>query len=99
MSVYSMIEVEFSFPEKCFDRKTKKLRDAPWYPLFYRYEDGSILFPAKGVGRYYRGETLQAFDWVRQMRPDMNETQHARMIKIRGAFEFVCPTIDDLTQD
>ena len=99
MSVYSMIEVEFSFPEKCFDRKTKKLRDAPWYPLFYRYEDGSILFPAKGVGRYYRGETLQAFDWVRQMRPDMNETQHARMIKIRGAFEFVCPTIDDLTPD
>jgi hypothetical protein len=55
------------------------------------------LFPPKGIGRYYRGETLQAFDWVRQMRPDMNETQHARMIKLRGAWEFVCPTVDDLT--
>jgi hypothetical protein len=29
----------------------------------------------------------------------MNETQHARMIKLRGAWEFVCPTIDDLTPE
>jgi hypothetical protein len=97
MSVYSMIEVEFSFPEKCFDVTIGKLRDAPFYPLFYRCEDGSILFPAKGIGRYYRGEILQAFDWVRRMRSDMNEAQQARMIKLRGAWEFICPTINDLT--
>jgi hypothetical protein len=47
MSVYSMIEVEFAFPEKCFDRERKTLRDAPWYPLFYRRKDGSILFHSK----------------------------------------------------
>ena len=49
MSIYSMIEAEFSFPEKCYDPKLGKLRDAPWYPLFYRRKDGSILFPAKGL--------------------------------------------------
>jgi hypothetical protein len=97
MSFYSMIAVAFSFPEKCFDVTTKKLRDTPWYPLFYRCKDGSILFPAKGIGRYYRGEILQAFDWVRRMRSDMNETQQARMIKLHGAWEFICPTVNDLT--
>jgi hypothetical protein len=97
MSVYSMIEVEFAFPEKCFDRERKTLRDAPWYPLFYRRKDGSILFPAKGNGRYCRAEVLQAYNLVRQTRPDMNEVQQSRMIKLRGAWEFICPTIDDLT--
>jgi hypothetical protein len=118
MSVYSMIEVEFSFPGKCFDKQFGSLRDAPFCPLWYRCEDGSIQFPARGIGRYYRGEVLQAFDWVRRMRPDMNEGQHASepllqadcarrgmsnprrgrdMIKLRGAWEFVCPTINDLS--
>jgi len=99
MSIYSMIEVDFTFPEKCFDPKINKLRDAPWYPLFYRMKDGSILFPAAGRGRYYRDELLSAFEWVRRMRPDMNETQHARMIKLRGAYEYVYPTVDDLSAD
>jgi hypothetical protein len=57
MSIYSMIEVEFSFPEKCFDPKTEQLRKAAFYPLFCRRQDGSILFPAKGIG-YYRDELL-----------------------------------------
>lgn len=71
ISVYSMIEVKFAFPKKCFDTASRKLRNGPWYPLFYRCEDGSILFPAEGTGRYYRGEVLQTFDWVRQMRADI----------------------------
>ena len=99
MSIYSMIEVEFAFPEKCFDPKTKQLRKAAFYPLFYRRQDGSILFPAKGIGRYYRDELLAAFEWVRQSRPDMNEQQHARMLKLRGGWEFICPTIYDLTAE
>ncbi len=97
MSEYSMIEVEFSFPEKCFDRNANKLRPAPLYPLFYRCKDGSIVLPARGIGRYYRVELLAAFEWVRRMRTDMTEIQHARMIKLRGAWEFICPTINDLT--
>ena len=99
MSAYSMIETEFAFSKKGYDRESGMLRDAPFYPLFYRTEDGSILFPANGIGRYYRDEILQAFDWVRRMRPDMNETQHARMIKLRGGWEYICPTIDDLTAE
>jgi hypothetical protein len=42
---------------------------------------------------------LRAFDWVRQMRRDMNKAQQARMIKLRGAWEFVCPTDHDLTPE
>jgi hypothetical protein len=99
MSIYSMIEVEFSFPEKCYDPKTNRLRKAAFYPLFYLRQDWSILFPAKGIGRYYRDEVLEAFEWVRQSRSDMNEQQHARMIKLRGGYEFICPTIYDLTPE
>jgi hypothetical protein len=75
------------------------LRKAANYPLFYRQQDGSIKFPPSGIGRYYRDELLYAFEWVRQSRPDMNEQQHARMIKIRGGYEFICPTIYDLTAE
>jgi hypothetical protein len=86
-----MIEVELAFPEKGFDPATKKLRDVPFYPLLYRYgptpegvqnvpSKGTIIYSAKGIGRYYRGELLQAFNWCRRMRPDMNEKQLARMI-------------------
>src|SRR5262249_40727878 len=94
---YSMIEIEFKFPGKCLDPKTNSLRKTPFCPLFYRCKDGSILFPPSGTGRFCRDELLEAVNWVRKMRPDMNEAQQSRMIKIMGAWEFVCPTIHDLT--
>jgi hypothetical protein len=53
----------------------KKLRETPFCPLFYRCKDGSILFPTKGIGRYYRGEVLQAFDWVRRMRTESEQLE------------------------
>lgn len=33
---------------------------APWYPLPYRLPHGSILFPARGAGWYWRPEVVQA---------------------------------------
>lgn len=39
---YTLVQVEWQFPE-----------GLPFYPLFYRCEDGSILYPYRGSGWYW----------------------------------------------
>src|SRR6201985_747515 len=39
---YTLVQVEWQFPP-----------DLPFYPLFYRCEDGSILYPYRGSGWYW----------------------------------------------
>lgn len=42
---YSIVEVEWSYED-----------ETPFYPLWYRRPDGSILYPQSGRGRYYGNE-------------------------------------------
>lgn len=42
---YCIVKVEFAFPN-----------GLPFYPLFYRNEDGSIFYPPSGVGWYWHSE-------------------------------------------
>lgn len=42
---YTLVKVDFAFPD-----------GLPFYPLFYRQEDGSIFYPPSGVGWYWWSE-------------------------------------------
>lgn len=52
---YTLVKLEWSFPD-----------GLPFYPLFYRCEDGSILYPARGAGWYWRSEYDVAVRYHRQ---------------------------------
>lgn len=94
MSVYSMIEIEFTFPEATFDEDLNRFRPIPWYPLPYRRaKDRAILFPRGGIGRYMRDEVLAAYEWLDVMAKKMNKLEKKRAIVIRGAMEFVPPVL------
>ena len=92
-----MIEVDFAFPENVSIRRQRRYAIRLGIRYFIgverdiKPEQEPSVFPAAGRGRYYRDELLAAFEWVRRMRPDMNEKQHARMIKIRCAYEYTLP--------
>jgi hypothetical protein len=51
----SLVAIEFAYS-----------RPAPFYPLFYRQIDGTILFPRTGVGVYWNCEldALRAGNWI-----------------------------------
>lgn len=42
---YTLVKLDFAFPE-----------GLPFYPLFYRNDDGSILYPSRGSGWYWFSE-------------------------------------------
>lgn len=48
---YSIVEVEWSYST-----------DRPFYPLWYRLPNGSILYPKRGRGRYYGVELASLLD-------------------------------------
>ena len=49
---YSIVEVKFHYQQ-----------EAPFYPLWVRWPDGSILYPRYGQGRYYGYECLLLRDY------------------------------------
>jgi hypothetical protein len=90
MSSLSMVELKFDFPTFVLDNK-EKTREPPFYPLPYRRDDGGILFPAKGWGRYYRDEALAAFEWLDVICRELPLETRRACIAIVGAFQFVPP--------
>jgi hypothetical protein len=49
---FSMVDVEWYYS-----------KDAPFYPLWYREHDGSIIYPRQGRGRYWGYEARLLFDY------------------------------------
>jgi hypothetical protein len=96
MSPYSIVELKFDFPSKVLDGNGRA-RDVPFYPLPYRagklssFGEGSILFPAKGRGRYYRAEALAAFEWVDVVMSYAPAHVRARALTIECAYWFHPP--------
>jgi len=78
-----------------FDRRARELRGrpVPFCPYFYRCNGtpgnpkapskGTILYPSRGRGRYYRNEVLAAIAWCEKF-PDA-----VRMFEFEGAIEFL----------
>jgi hypothetical protein len=77
MSPFSMIEIEFDFPLLVMTPEGPaqtpgsrpggakgRFREPPFYPLPYRRADGAILYPARGRGRYFRDEAIEAMHWL-----------------------------------
>ena len=90
MSPLSMVEVEFDFPTHVLDGHGRT-REPPFYPLPYRREDGAILYPARGRGRYYRNEILAAIEWLDVVCSELMPEQRHGRIRLVGAFDFVPP--------
>jgi hypothetical protein len=90
MSPLSIVEIEFDFPTDVLDRRGRT-RKPPFYPLPYRREDGAILYPARGRGRYYRNEILAAIKWLDVLCSELTPEQRRGRIGLLGAFEFVPP--------
>ena len=85
-----MIELKFDFPTYVLDDKGTT-RAPPFYPLPYRRDDGAILFPAKGWGRYYRNEALAAFEWLDVICWELPLEKRRACIAIVGGLEFIPP--------
>jgi hypothetical protein len=90
MSPFSMIEIEFNFPELVVDPQGRT-RDPPFFPLPYRREDGAILYPARGRGRYFRDEAIEAVNWLDVICAYLTPDQRRGRMRIQGAMEFTPP--------
>jgi DNA polymerase type B, organellar and viral len=72
---YTLVNVDFAFPD-----------DLPFYPLFYRCDDGSILYPSRGRGWYWWSEYSVALRYYTECRAKADNL-HSEETEVRRAWQ------------
>src|SRR3984893_844348 len=84
MSCVSMVRLQFGFPRMPGDNKS-----VDFYPLPYRREDGSIIFPPSGEGIYFVEEVLAMLDWCERIYADKGAMTYGPALIFKEDWEYI----------